>query len=126
MEKVSKSHEDYLEAVVMLGGTESEHVRSVDIAAKLGVSKASVSRALSSLREKGLVVQPHYGDVSLTEEGYRYGLSIYERHSLLTTLLHEGMGIDRDEAEREACLIEHAISDEAYEKWAAFIKGLGL
>ena len=47
MEKVSMSHEDYLEAIVMLGGTSTLPVRSVDIAAKLGVSKASVSKAVA-------------------------------------------------------------------------------
>ena len=53
MEKVSMSHEDYLEAIVMLGGTSTLPVRSVDIAAKLGVSKASVSKAVASLKASG-------------------------------------------------------------------------
>ncbi|MDD6289885.1 MAG: metal-dependent transcriptional regulator [Eggerthellales bacterium] len=126
MEKVSMSHEDYLEAIVMLGGTAANPVRSVDIAAKMGVSKASVSKALTLLKEKGLVVQPHYGDVTLTEEGYAYGQSIFQRHGLITRFLNKGMGIDLEEAEREACIIEHAISDDAYEKWAEFIKSLDL
>ena len=39
MEKMSKSHEDYLEAIVMLGGTTEVSVRSVDIANKMGVSR---------------------------------------------------------------------------------------
>ena len=43
MEKVSMSHEDYLEAIVMLGGTTENPVRSVDSANKLGGSKASVN-----------------------------------------------------------------------------------
>ena len=49
MEKVSMSHEDYLEAIVMLGGTTENSVRSVDIANKLGVSKASVNKAMNAL-----------------------------------------------------------------------------
>lgn len=126
MEKVSMSHEDYLEAVVALGGTDVQPVRSVDIAAHLEVSKASVSRALGVLREKNLVVPAHYGHVLLTREGYAYGCAVLERHELLTRFLSKGMGIDEDEAEREACLIEHAISDEAYKKWEAFIKALDL
>ena len=67
MEKVSMSHEDYLEAIVMLGGTTENPVRSVDIANKLGVSKASVNKAMNSLKEKGFADQPYYGDVTLTE-----------------------------------------------------------
>ena len=73
MVKTSMSHEDYLEAIVMLGGTTDAPVRSVDVANKLGVSKASVNKAISALKEQELVVQPHYGDITLTEAGYAYG-----------------------------------------------------
>lgn len=66
MEKMSMSHEDYLEAIVMLGGTTQVSVRSVDIATKLGVSKASVNKAMTTLKEKGLADQPYYGDITLT------------------------------------------------------------
>ena len=69
MVKTSMSHEDYLEAIVMLGGTTDVPVRSVDVANKLGVSKASVNKAISALKEQELVIQPHYGDITLTEEG---------------------------------------------------------
>lgn len=120
------SHEDYLEAIVMLGGSVNQPVRPVDIAAKCGVSKASVSKALGVLKEKGLVVQPHYGHVSLTQEGLEYGQSVLERHALLKRFLSNGLGIDEEEAEREACLIEHAISDDAFEKWESFIRSLDL
>ena len=71
MEKVSMSHEDYLEAIVMLGGSTTSPVRSVDVATKLGVSKASVSKAISLLKDQGLVDQPYYGDITLTEEFIR-------------------------------------------------------
>lgn len=87
MEKMSMSHEDYLEAIVMLGGTTEASVRSVDIATKLGVSKASVNKAVTSLKEKGLADQPYYGDITLTEEGYAYGTSVLDRHHMLFSFL---------------------------------------
>ena len=65
MDKMSKSHEDYLEAIVMLGGAVGSSVRSVDVANKLGVSKASVNKAIGLLKDKGLVEQPYYGDITL-------------------------------------------------------------
>ena len=126
MEKVSMSHEDYLEAIVMLGGTTEKAVRSVDIATKLGVSKASVSKALSSLREGGFVVQPYYGDVTLTQDGFDYASKVYERHTLLMAFLTKALGIDAEVAEEEACTMEHAISDESFEHWKDFIKTLDL
>lgn len=126
MEKVSTSHEDYLEAMVMLGGTTEAPVRSVDVAAKLGVSKASVNKAVTALKEKGLLDQPYYGDITLTAKGYEYGSAVYERHCLLISFLTKAVGIEPEVAEREACLMEHAISDESFEKWIAYVKGLNL
>ena len=126
MKKMSMSHEDYLEAIVMLGGTTEASVRSVDIATKLGVSKASVNKAVSALKEQGLAEQPYYGDVTLTEEGYAYGSSVLDRHRMLSPFLSKALGIPEERAEREACLMEHAISDESFEKWSSYIKKLNL
>ena len=67
MEKISKSLEDYLKAMVLLGGTPQQSVRPSDIARKMGVSKTSAGKALSSLREDGLVIQPYYGEATLTD-----------------------------------------------------------
>lgn len=126
MKKMSMSHKDYLEAIVMLGGTTEASVRSVDIATKLGVSKASVNKAVSALKEQGLAEQPYYGDVTLTEEGYAYGSSVLDRHRMLSLFLSKALGIPEERAEREACLMEHAISDESFEKWSSYIKKLNL
>ena len=126
MEKVSMSHEDYLEAIIMLGGTTENSVRSVDVAKQEGVSKASVNKAVGLLKEKGLVEQPYYGDITLTEKGYEYGQAVYKRHRYLTAFLSKALGIPEDVAEEEACLMEHAISDASFEKWVAYIEKLGL
>ncbi len=126
MVKTSMSHEDYLEAIVMLGGTTEVPVRSVDVANKLGVSKASVNKAVSALKAQALAVQPHYGDITLTEEGYAYGQSVLDRHRMLSGFLVKAVGIPPEVAEIEACQMEHAISDESFEKWEAFVKSLNL
>ncbi|MDO5335486.1 MAG: metal-dependent transcriptional regulator [Coriobacteriia bacterium] len=126
MTKVSMSHEEYLEAIVMLGGTTEQPVRSVDVANKLGVSKASVSKAISSLREAGMLNQPYYGDITLTESGFEYGSALLKREQMLERFLVEKIGLSEEEAEKEACHIEHCISDEAFEKWLAFLKKVGI
>ncbi|HAM15021.1 MAG TPA: metal-dependent transcriptional regulator [Eggerthellaceae bacterium] len=126
MDKVSMSHEDYLEAIIMLGGSPDAPIRSVDIAKKMDVSKASVNKAVGLLKSKGYVDQPYYGDVTLTDEGYSYGQAIYKRHRYLTAFLSKGLGIEQKTAEDEACLMEHAISDDSFEKWVAYIDSLGL
>ncbi len=126
MEKMSKSHEDYLEAMVELGATVDNPIRSVDVAAKMGVSKASVNKAMTVLKERGFAEQPYYGDITLTEEGYEYGLAVLERHNMLYTFLTKALGIPEDRADEEACLMEHAISDDSFEKWFEFVRKLDL
>lgn len=126
MIKISKSQEDYLSAIVMLGGSTACSIRSVDIAKSMGVSKASVNKAISFLKENDLVNQPYYGDVTLTEAGLEYGKKIVERHNLLVVFMERALGIDAETAECEAHLMEHAISDRSFEHWAAYIKNLGL
>ena len=126
MEKVSMSHEDYLEAIVMLGGSQTQSVRSVDIATKMGVSKASVSKAVTSLKNSGMLEQPYYGDITLTEDGYKYGYAVLKRHEMLTRFLVEKVGLSEEVAEDEACQMEHAISDESFKKWLAYFERIGL
>lgn len=126
MEKISKSHEDYLEAIVMLGGSNENAIRSVDIANKMNVSKASVNKALVALKEKGFVKQQYYGDVVLTDEGLEYGSAVFDRHRLLKKFLTQVIGISPEVAEEEACLMEHAISDNSFEKWRTYIQKLNL
>lgn len=124
MEKLSRAQEDYLEAIAMLGATVDTPIRSVDIATKLQVTRASVSKTLSILRDKGLIEQLHYGGVTFTEEGMAYGQAIFERHRLLFFFFTEVLGIPEEQANNEACLMEHAISDESLEKWMVFLKNL--
>ena len=126
MEKLSKSHEDYLEAIVMLGGTDKVCVRPVDVANRLGVSKASVNKAVALLKEKGMLDQPYYGDITLTKEGYKYASKVFKRHRYLTAFLEYELGIDHDTAEAEACLMEHAISDDSFKRWVKYIEDKGI
>ena len=125
-EKLSMSHEDYLEAIVMLGGSPTNPVRSVDVAAKVGVSKASVSKAIASLKTAGLLDQPFYGNITLTPEGYEFGSAVLKRHEMLTKFLLLKVGLDPKVAEQEACQMEHAISDGSFEKWLDYFQLIGL
>jgi len=121
IEKLSSSNEDYLEALYQLGGA-SKAIRSVDLAGKLGVSKASVNKAINNLKNAGLVKQPHYGDISLTQEGLSYARKVQSRHEILTQFLTEVLGVEPTRAQEEACTMEHAISDDTLDKWVAFME----
>lgn len=120
-ETLSHSLEDYLEAMVDLTEATGSSVRAVDVANKLGVSKA-----ISNLKEKGYVEQPYYGDITLTEKGRSYGEALWRRHNLLYRFLAEIVGIDPQTANYEACQMEHAISEDSFEKWEKYFSSVGI
>ena len=119
--KIQESAENYLEAILQL---QEEHgsVRSIDVVQHLGFSKPSVSRAMSLLRENGYVLMDRDGLLTLTDAGREIAERIYERHKLLTRWLGF-LGVDPDRATADACRMEHAVSNETFEKMKAHILG---
>ncbi len=117
----SESLEDYLEAVRIFGG---KNVKSVDIAKHLNVSRASVNKAVNALIEKGLVDKELYGDISLTDKGEETSKRILRKHHILKKFLTDVLKIAPEVADREACGIEHVISETTANKIEALIDQL--
>ena len=93
--------------------------RSVDVAAHLGFSKPSVSVAMSKLVDSGCVKRLDDGQLVLTDKGMAIARSTLDKHHLLTEVFC-AMGVSPDTAEHDACLIEHHLSEETYEKLRGF------
>lgn len=111
--KLHASGEDYLEAILIIEKRQGT-ARSVDVAEQLGVSKPSVSRAVSLLKEGGFLrIENKY--LYLTDVGREIAEKIYERHCFFKHRLLNA-GVDEKTAEKEACLLEHSLSDESFEK----------
>lgn len=121
--QIRESAEDYLESILVLS-QKGGGVRSVDIAARLGVSKPSVSHAMKLLREDGYISMDRYGTVTLLEKGAEIANRIYERHTVLTKML-EGLGVPSDIARADACKMEHDISPESFERIKQHLKDKG-
>lgn len=114
--KIHASGEDYLEAVLILQRQKGESaVRSIDLARHMGFSKPSISHAVSVLRSGGFLNVDKDGFLHLTERGQEIAEKIYERHRFFTEQLI-AVGVDKETAEQDACRIEHAISDESFQK----------
>lgn len=110
---VHESGEMYLEAILVLG-RKSGFVRSIDVADYLGYSKPSVSRAMGLLRSGGLITMEKDGGLYLTDAGRAIAEKIYERHTVLSTVLMN-LGVPEAIAVEDACKIEHDISDETFQ-----------
>ena len=108
-----ESAENYLETIYVLG-LGSAAVRSVDIAAELGVSKPSVSVAMKNLREGGYIEMDADAHIILTPSGQEVAERMYERHIVLTKWLVM-LGVPEATAALDACRVEHIISAESFE-----------
>lgn len=117
---LSASMQDYLEAIIELEETEGK-VRVTDIANKLQIAKASVNQTINKLKEMSLVKQQVYGPVELTEKGRQAADKIRQRHRRLRQFLVEVLGVDRQVAEKDACLMEHAVSTQTMEQLTDFL-----
>jgi len=109
-----ESGENYLETILILS-EEKKCVRSVDIANRLGYAKPSVSRAMGLLKKRGFITVGDNGDLRLTEIGLVKANAVYERHKIISKLLADLLGVDKNTADSDACRIEHVISEESFD-----------
>ena len=106
-----ESTENYLETIYALG--QHGKVRSIDIVNELEFSKPSVSVAMKNLREKGYAETDADGYITLTDSGRAIAESMYERHMFLSDWLIY-LGVDKKTAVRDACRMEHTMSEKSF------------
>lgn len=121
MEKmqITASLEDYLESIYN-HITAKQGVKAVDISRDLRVSRASVTETLKKLAGRGLINYSPYGVISLTAEGSRIARGVLRKHVILSQFFEDILGVGNEEAQENACRIEHVISEEAFERLIAF------
>ncbi len=113
--KLQESGENYLETILILS-RKNGTVRSIDIANELNFSKPSISRAMGILKKANLITIEKNGQINLTEIGHQKATAIYERHCLIKEFLIQTLQIDEELADKDACRIEHVISEETFDK----------
>lgn len=107
--------ENYLEAILKLED-ETRHVRSIDVARELEVSRPSVNKALGVLKKAGMVEQQPYGSIRLTELGRKTASEVTRRHKILKGFLINVLGVDPQTADSDACRMEHVVSEQTMAK----------
>lgn len=116
---LSASLEDYLELICVLMET-SECVKAVELSRKLNVSRASVSEALAKLAKKNLIVYEGHKGISVTPEGLKKAKEVIEKHKIFTDFFEKTLGLEKEDAEENACKIEHVVSESLFRKIQAF------
>ena len=68
-----------------------------------------------SLLRRGGFLESEGAYLRLTDAGREVAEGIYKKHCFFKARLME-VGVDEATAEKEACLIEHAVSDDSFDK----------
>ncbi len=110
---IQESGENYLETILLLQ-KQNGCVRSIDVAAALNFTKASVSRAMTILRRENYILMEANGNLVLTSLGLAKAQSVLERHLVIADFLSKSLGVPREIANKDACRIEHVISPETF------------
>jgi DtxR family Mn-dependent transcriptional regulator len=120
-EPLSANMEDYLEAIFHIS-EEKQAARAKDIADRVQVNKSSVTGALKSLSDKGLVNYVPYDIITLTAKGKKVAAEIVRRHEALKEFFVKILLIDKDEAEEASCRVEHAVSKNIIDRLIHFVE----
>ena len=119
-QRLSASLEDYLEAIFHI--VAQKHVaRAKDIAQRLGVNHSSVTVALRSLANKGLINYAPYELVTLTREGRLVSKDVARRHSTLQEFFVKVLSVDPDLADTAACRMEHTLPRDILDPLTDFV-----
>lgn len=108
--KHTTGYDEYLETLVRLK-EQKKPARVSDLAHELKVSKASVSGMLRKLSTDGMISYSSYSIPELTTKGEQAGRTILRKHRLIHMWLNI-IGVKKDNIHKEACALEHVISDE--------------
>jgi DtxR family transcriptional regulator, Mn-dependent transcriptional regulator len=118
---LSESLQSYLEAIFELEGSQKV-ARAKDIADRLQIQRGSVTGALKSLEEKGLINYQPYSFITLTDSGKKVAEEIAHRHHVLKDFLLNVLQVDEQTAETTACRMEHVIDHQTIERLVCFIE----
>ena len=108
--KYHDSAEMYLETIFILEKKQG-HAHVAEISKALNLSKPSVTKAMTHLKNRSLILQDDYGPITLTEKGRALSQEIYEKHLLITEFLQHAMHLSLEDAEENACRMEHVITE---------------
>jgi len=118
--ELSASLEDYLEVILELEKT-NKVARTKDIAEKMGVQRGTVTGALKSLGEKGLINYEPYSFITLTGKGGKVAREITRRHAVLKDFLFRVLQLGHNKADDTACRMEHAMDKASIDRLVQFI-----
>ena len=119
--EVSHSMAHYLVTLRDLRASQG-YARVSDIADELGVTKGTVSQQIRHLKERGYVLVDKARHLNLTEAGLSIARQIIYNRGTLIRFLNKVLRVDSNQAEIDACKMEHLLSPIASHKLLVLVK----
>jgi len=123
MRKLTSRDEDYLETIYRIS-QDHDTVGVTDIARARNVAVPTARTAVAKLVKYGLVRQQHYGKIILNPTGIAQAKQIYGVHQMLLKFLAKALMVSPDQAEIEACRMEHGLSKNTLKRLARFLEAI--
>jgi DtxR family Mn-dependent transcriptional regulator len=98
------------------------YARVSDVARQLNITRGSVSISLKPMKEAGLILQDENRHLRLSEQGQRLVDAVKTKRLLIQRLLSELLGVDPQQAEIDACKMEHLTSNSTARQLVAFFR----
>ena len=100
------------------------YARVSDVAKALNITRGSASITLKALKEKGLVEEDENKFLHLSELGTSLAQKIEFKRIILIKFMKDVLHVSPEQAEIDACKVEHLISSETGEHLLTFLKFL--
>jgi DtxR family Mn-dependent transcriptional regulator len=113
--------EDYLEAIYLLIQNNRCNPTTDEIESVLKRPHDEVAADLQILSDDGDLTLDDHGTAALTQQGEEVGMRVVKKHHVLQCFFTEMLGVEPDAASREACVIEHGISDDIIHRLGKYL-----
>ncbi len=118
---ISHSMAHYLVTLRDLHATQG-YARVSDVADELDVTKGTVSVQMRHLKQKGYVTEDANRHLKLTESGESMARQVVYNRGTIIQFLHKVLEVDAEQAELDACKIEHLLSAETGHQILALVQ----
>lgn len=117
-----KTIEEYIELIYELE-EQGGQAQTGAIAEEMKITPPSVTEMLQKLEREGYVHYKSYSGATLTGKGKRLAHRLEKRHETIAEFF-ENIGVDHDQAQIDACQIEHHISEKSFRQLEKFVRSL--
>ena len=118
--KISASLEDYIEAIHQIS-KEKQVVKAIDLSKRLDVNRSSVAEAIKNLTKRELVTYEN-NNLKLTDKGLEIAKEVINRHNTLYNFFAKVLKVEPEEAQLNACRVEHVITENAFKNLTKYIE----